>query len=52
MAVDPPGHMAYLHQKRLNFIQKGQKERRQKKAYLQWKIPKKSEFIICILEGV
>ena len=50
MAVDPPGQtskMAYLHQKRLNFIQEGQNERRYslagiKKAHLQWKIPKEA----------
>ena len=35
MAVDPPGQtskMAYLHQKRLNFIQEGQNERRYSSA--------------------
>ena len=39
--------MVYLHQKRLNFIQEGQNERRYssagiKKAHLQWKIPKEA----------
>ena len=55
MAVDPPGQtskMAYLHQKRLNFIQEGQNERRYslagiKKAHLQWKIPKQAGAELC-----
>ena len=59
MAVDPPGQtskLAYLHQKRINFIEKGQNKRRStwadlKKAYLHWKIPK-SVFILGILSGV
>ena len=49
MAVDPLGQtfkLAYLHQKRINFIEKGKNNSRSpwadlKKAYLHWKIPKK-----------
>ena len=58
MAVDPLGQtfkLAYLHQKRINFIEKGKNNSRSpwadlKKAYLHWKIPK-SVFILGILDG-
>ena len=49
--------MAYLHMKRINFIQKGQNESKfhcadKKNEYFHAKIPPKKNFILLILDGV
>ena len=49
--------MAYLHMKRINFIQKGQNESKfhcadKKNEYFHAKIPQKKNFILLILDGV